>query len=83
MRLGRALNLYGDWYVFEAIIDASTRELTGDPLNYVVKIAANKWKEDQLEKDETDNYSAAVEQSKKASLQANKKLAKKLEKRGR
>ena len=39
-RFIRAIKLYGFFPVFEAIVDMSSRDLTGDPLNYFNKVAA-------------------------------------------
>lgn len=80
-RLFRAVNLYGFWPVFEAIVDSGTRGLTGDPLAYVMKVAANKWRESQEALNEEVIYTNALEQSKKATQQANKALEKRVIKR--
>lgn len=77
-RLFRAINLYGFWPVFEAIVDSGTRGLTGDPFNYVLKVASNKWKEAQEVLNEEADYTNAVEQSKKATAKANQALAKRV-----
>lgn len=81
VRFYRALNLYGEWPVFEAIIDSCERPLTGDKLNYVLKVAANKWREEQEHRNEQADYTIALEESKKASQQANKDLAKRIKRR--
>lgn len=80
-RFYRAVNLYGFFPVFEAIVDSSTRELNGDPLAYVVKVSANKWREGQESRNEEIQYTNAIEQSKKASREANKDLEKRVSKR--
>jgi hypothetical protein len=54
--------------------------LTGDPLNYVLKVASEKWKERQREIDGEDTYLKSIEQAKEASLEKNAALAKKLKK---
>jgi hypothetical protein len=79
-RLYRAANLYGDAILFDAIVESSWRELTGDPLNYVLKVASEKWKEQQAEIDGDDDYKSSIEQAKKASLEKNQALEKKLKK---
>jgi hypothetical protein len=81
MRLFRAVNLYGFWPVFEAIVDSGTRDLTGDPQNYVLKVASNKFKESQEALNEETAAANAIEQSKKATQQANKALEKRVLKR--
>ena len=42
VNFNRAINNYGGWYMFEAIVDSSTRQLTGDPLPYVLKVNGKK-----------------------------------------
>lgn len=79
-RFYRALKLYGDWPMTEAIVAASTAKLTGDPLNYVLKICSNKWKEMQQDEDEEDGYLEEIERIKEASHKQNEEMAKKLKK---
>jgi len=80
-RLYRAANLYGFFPLFEAIVDSATRGLTGDPLPYVLKVAANKWREEQEQKNEASDYANALEQAKEASRKANQDLAKRIKRR--
>jgi hypothetical protein len=77
-RFYKALNLYGEWAMFEAIIAASSTQIIGDPLNYVIKISANKWKEAQQDEEEEAEYLEEIEAAKKVSQQKNDELAKKL-----
>ena len=77
-RLFKSVNMYGFWPVFEAIIDSSTRELTGDPLNYVLKVASNKWREERERQDEEASYQSSVQLSKASSKQANTNLEKRI-----
>src|SRR5688500_13046473 len=58
-RLYKAINLYGDWAVFEAILASSNMELVGDPLNYVLKVAHSKWK--QMQQDEEEETQVAMQ----------------------
>jgi len=80
-RFYKALNMYGDWAMFESIIATSQVQIKDDPLNYVVKVAANKWKEAQLAEEEEVEYlqelKAAIEETRKR----NEELAKKLKKK--
>lgn len=77
-RLYKALNLYGFWPLFEAIVAASDKDLDGDPLNYVLKIASNKWKEKEQEDENGDEYISDIEAAKIRSKQANEELARKI-----
>ena len=80
MRFFRALKLYGDWPMFEAIVASSDKDLTGDKLNYVVTVAKNIWKEQQQERDAETDYLDVIESAKEASHKQNEALARKLKK---
>jgi len=79
-RFFKAINDYGEWSVFESIIDCSDRYITGDPLNYVLTVAQNKWKEEQMEMDDDDKYLSSIQLAKDLSTQKNTNLANKLKK---
>jgi hypothetical protein len=48
-RFYKALNQYGEGILFDSIVAASDKSFDSDPLNYVLKIAHNKWKEQEEE----------------------------------
>lgn len=77
-RFYKALNLYGDWALFEAILSASNQDLTGDPLNYVLKVTHNMWKEKQMELEASETYQKEIDEAVKESKSQNERLAKKL-----
>lgn len=77
-RFYRALNLYGFWSMFEAIVESSDRELTGDPLSYVITVAKNKWKEGEQQAQQDESYLSEIEEAKERSKKANEELAKRL-----
>jgi hypothetical protein len=79
-RFYKALKLYGEWPMFEAIVASSGATLTGDPLNYVLKVCSNKWKEMQQDADEEDEYIKEIERIKEASHKQNEEMAAKLKK---
>jgi hypothetical protein len=79
-RLYKALNNYGFWPLFEAIVESSDRELTGDPLNYVIAVAKNKWKEKEQESETDEAYLSEIDAAKRHSQQRNEELARKLKK---
>jgi hypothetical protein len=79
-RFYKALNQYGDFILFEAIVAASDRTFDFDPLNYVLKIAYNKWKESEEELDASEEYEAQIDKAKKESRRHSDELQKKLEK---
>src|SRR4051812_2052373 len=55
-RFYRTLKLYGDINMFEAIIAASNAMPIDEPLLYVCKVAANKWREEQKALQEQEEY---------------------------
>lgn len=79
-RLYKALNLYGEWALFEAIVDSAEQDLNGDPLNYVLAVTRNKWKKMQEDQDAEDEYTKEIEEAKRISKEKNDELAKKLRK---
>jgi hypothetical protein len=79
-RFYKAINNYGFWPMFDAIVESSDRELNGDPLNYVLKVAANKWKESEQEDENTEGYISDIEKAKEVNRQANDRLAEKIKK---
>lgn len=66
--------------MFEAIVSASTRKLTGDPLNYVVAIAVAKVNNEIQEITESDKYRMRLEKSKQRIIRQNEELENKIEK---
>jgi len=82
-RFYRAINLYGHWPMFEAIVESSDRSLEGDALGYVITVAKNKFKESQTETDAASEYVKSVEESKKNTRTANKVLEKRIRERGK
>lgn len=78
MRFYRAINLYGELIVLEAVLDSSMQDLNGDGLSYVLKVASNKWKTNQQQNDADSEYEAAINAAKKATILRNKSLESKL-----
>jgi hypothetical protein len=74
----KALQNYGEWAMFDAILAASTQPLEGDPLNYVVKIAQNKWKEEQLSQDQDTETEQKIQRAIEETRKRNEELEKKL-----
>lgn len=79
-RFYKALNQYGDSILFDSIVAASDRTFDSDPLNYVIKIAHNKWKEQEEELDASEEYEAELEKAKRESRRQSEELKKKLDK---
>jgi hypothetical protein len=80
-RFYKALSLYGDWAIFESIVASSNAQLTGDKLNYVIKVAANKWKEMQLDEEQEEAYQKEIREAIRISQEKNQELARKLRKK--
>lgn len=78
-RFYRALNQYGPWPVYEAIIITSIKKLPTDPLNYVLTVAHSKWKESETISQDEARYIMRIEQAKLQSREMNEGLNKKLE----
>jgi hypothetical protein len=77
-RFYRALNNYGFWPMFEAIVESSERDLTGDPLSYVIAVAKNKWKEVEQQDEQDESYLSDIEAAKERSRKENEELAARL-----
>lgn len=77
-RFWKAVNMYGFYPMFEAIVESSNRSLEGDPLNYVLRVASNKWKEAQLQQDESYGYKESIDRAKEISHKKNLELAKRV-----
>lgn len=75
-----AIDSYGDWPVIEAIIVASKKKFTDDPLNYVLAVAQAKWKDSALASGEVEKYERGIERSKNRVARQNEELEEKLEK---
>ena len=65
--------------MFEAVIAASSRELSGDKLGYVLKVAFNKWKEAEEEADRSEEYEIEINKAKKESRRQSDALQKRIE----
>jgi hypothetical protein len=78
-RFNKALDMYGDWPLFESIVATSGATITGDPLNYVLKVAHVKWKDSQQELEKSEAAQKSVQDTMAKSVEANETLAKHLE----
>lgn len=77
-RFYKALKLYGDPIMFDAIVTSSMNDLTGDPFFYVVKVASNKWKEEQEALEADESYEAKIKRAIEESQKRNDELEKRL-----
>ena len=77
-RFYKAVNLYGDEAMLDAIIDSSDQNVKGDPLNYVLAVARNKWKEAEKEIEELESYLSDIIKAKELTEKKNRELAEKL-----
>lgn len=79
-KLLEGVRVFGEEAVFEAIIATSTRKLdSGDPLNYVLAVARNIWKETLEEALIKDEESVKLERSIRVVKEDNVKLAERIE----
>lgn len=79
-RFFNAVNTVGDKYIFSAVLSASFRKLTGDPLPYILAIALNKMEEDIRNQSEANRYEALIESSKNKVEKENEDLESRLRK---
>ena len=79
-RFFRAIDIYGDMPVYEAIHITATKSIDGDPFNYVLTVAYSKWKESVEFYKNTASYIMRLEMAKERSRQANEELDNKLRK---
>jgi len=77
-RFNKALNLYGDWPIFDAIVATSNANITGDPLSYVLTVAHAKWKEAQEVMERDNDYQLSIEKSIQQNKESNSELEAKL-----
>lgn len=76
----RALKLYGEMPMFEAVLAAARQSIEGDPLNYVLKITHSLWREEQLEIDKASDEEKRAVEAAAITKKQNQLLAKKLSK---
>lgn len=76
----RAIKLYGDMNVFEAVLATARQSLEGDPLNYVLKITHSLWRAEQLEEEKQKEADKIAREAIEISKKRNKELAAKLKK---
>jgi DNA-binding transcriptional MerR regulator len=79
-RFLKAVDDFGHMTMFEAVLAASTRKLTGDPLNYVIGIALNKTRETLQELEENELYKMRLEKSKQRVQRQNEELEERIRK---
>jgi hypothetical protein len=79
-RFYKAINQYGESIFFDSIVAASDKKFESDPLNYVIKIAHTKWKEQEAELDASEEYEAEIDKAKKESRRRSEELQTKLDK---
>jgi hypothetical protein len=76
----KAVSDFGHSIMFESILAASTKKLTGDPLNYVLGIAIAKASEAARDTTEDDRYRMRLERNKARVISQNEELENKIEK---
>lgn len=78
-RFLKAVSDFGHQIMFDSILSASTRKLTGDPLNYVVAIAVATAQEEAQRISEEKLYKMRLDKSKQRVAMQNEALEEKLE----
>lgn len=77
-RFFEAVEKYGDFPVFEAVIATSQRPIDGDPLNYLLAVAYNKAMENIQNKKDEESYRRGLERTKRQSYEKSLELADKI-----
>lgn len=78
-RFLKAVSDFGHEIMFESVLAASTRKLTGDPLNYVIAIAVAKANDEVQQISDSDRYRMRLEKNKQRVIQQNEELEAKIE----
>ena len=79
-KFNQALNRYGEDIFLDALVATSARTFDSDPLNYVFKVAHNKWREVEEERDKSNEYESEIDKAKIQSNRQSDALKKRLEK---
>lgn len=79
-RFFRALDIFGEHAMLEAIIAASTKKFTEDPLGYIIAIANSKAVEESVRNLKIDMYRADMARAQEATKAFNTMLAEKIKK---
>lgn len=79
-RFSKALEIYGNEVIYEAIFQSATRKLEGDPLSYVIAVAHSLWKERRELEEQKVRYEMRILQAKERTLEHNEILATKIDK---
>jgi hypothetical protein len=78
-RFLKGVENYGDSIVFEALVITSVKRITTTPINYVLAVAAQKWKEELLAEVKADQETAKANQSIEQSKKENQHLYDRIE----
>lgn len=79
-RFFQAVDNFGQVIMFESIISASTRNLEGDPLNYVIAVAVAKVNEQIESITAADRYALNLKKSKQRTALQNEEVEEKFRK---
>jgi hypothetical protein len=78
-RFLKVVDNYGDLIVFESLVVTSSKRLTADPLNYVIAVANQKWRDDLISQAKADEDSIKTNRAIENSKNANQLLYEKIE----
>ena len=78
-RFLKAVDNYGDLIIFESLVVTSSKRMTGDPLNYVLAVANQKWRDDLISQAKADEDSIKTNRAIEKSKNANQLLYEKIE----
>jgi len=78
-RFLKAVDNYGDLIIFESLVVTSSKRMTSDPLNYVLAVANQKWRDDLISQAKADEDSIKTNRAIERSKNANQSLHEKIE----
>jgi hypothetical protein len=78
-RFLKGVELFGEEFMFEAVIVTASKKLSSDPLNYVLAVARQLWKDSLKEELAKDQDELRLERARRHVKEDNDRLAEKIE----
>jgi hypothetical protein len=78
-RFLKGVELFGEEFMFEAVIVTASKKLSSDPLNYVLAVARQLWKDSLKEELTKDQDELRLERARRHVKEDNERLAEKIE----
>ena len=78
-RFLKAVDNYGDLIMFESLVVTSSKRISNDPINYVLAVANQKWRDDLISQARADEDSMKTTRAIEKSRNENQLLYEKIE----